>query len=168
MAQIVIKKDFIDNKPVLRVAITDIMTDQTCVDCHNSHPERTWTSDKWKVGDKRGVLEVITPLDEILASNLDARNNIIIFISIIGLFLVLYISYVSMKREKELLDANDELQEKLKNILKDFDKNVIASTTNYERYIIHASDIFCKLSGYSKDERVGEDKHITRQLNTTK
>jgi signal transduction histidine kinase len=89
------------------------MTDQACVDCHNSHPERTWASDKWKVGDKRGVLEIITPLDEILASSLEVRNNILFFVSIIGLFLFLYISYVSIKREKDLLNVNNELQEKL-------------------------------------------------------
>ncbi|NOR57595.1 MAG: DUF3365 domain-containing protein [Sulfurimonas sp.] len=165
---IYIKKDFIDDKPVLRVAITDIMTDQACVDCHNSHPERTWTSDRWKVGDKRGVLEVITPLDEIIASNLSARNNIIIFISIIGLFLVLYIGYVLIKREKELLDANDELQEKLKNILKDFDKNVIASTTDREGNIIYASELFCRLSEYEKDELVGVNHNIVRHEDMSK
>ena len=165
---IYVKKDFLEGKPVLRVVVTDFMTDQACVDCHNSHLERTWSEDMWEIGDKRGVLEIITPIDEILASNLEARNNIVIFISIIGIFLVLYISYVLMKREKELLDANDEIQEKLKNILKDFNKNVIASTTDVDGNIIYASDLFCKLSEYSRDELVGVNHNIIRHEDMSK
>ncbi|WP_373035665.1 PAS domain S-box protein [Sulfurimonas sp.] len=163
-----IKKDFVDNKPVLRVAITDFMTDQACVDCHNTHPERTWEKGFWKLGDKRGVLEVITPLDEVLRSNIKARNNILIFISIIGIFLVAYLSYILVKREKQLLDANNELQEELKNILKDFDTNVIASTTDAEGNIIYASDLFCKISGYTRDELVGANHNIVRHKDTPK
>lgn len=157
---IYIKKEYIDAKPVLRVAVTDFMSDQACVDCHNSHPERTWPSGMWKLGDKRGVLEVITPLSDIIASNIKARNNIIIFISIIGFFLVTFLSYILVKREKTLLDANDELEEELKNILKDFDKNVIASTTDKEGNIIYASDMFCKLSKYTKEELVGANHNV--------
>ncbi|MEA2091377.1 MAG: PAS domain S-box protein, partial [Campylobacterota bacterium] len=163
-----IKKDFIDGKPVLRVAVTDFMTDQACVDCHNSHPEKTWSESMWNLGDKRGVLEVITPLDEIIASNIKTRNNILIFISLIGFFLVTYLSYVLIKREKELLEANDELQEELKNILKDFDKNVIASTTDTDGNIIYASEMFCKLSKYTKDELVGKNHNIIRHKDMPK
>lgn len=50
-----IKKDVIDGKRVLRVAMADFMTMQTCVDCHNSHPDRTWEAGKWKLGDKKEV-----------------------------------------------------------------------------------------------------------------
>jgi adenylate cyclase len=34
---------------------------QDCVDCHNAHPDSTKTD--WKVGEVRGVLELIRPLD---------------------------------------------------------------------------------------------------------
>ncbi len=163
-----IKKDFIDGKPVLRVAVTDFMTDQACVDCHNTHPERTWSEDMWNLGDKRGVLEVITPLDEILASNIRVRNNILIFFSIVGFFLVAYLSYVLISREKELLDANDELQEEFKNLYKDFDKNVIASTTDIKGNILYASEMFCKLSQYSKDELIGKNHNIIRHKDMPK
>jgi len=36
-----VKRDTIDGKPVLRVGVIDYMTDQSCVDCHNSHKDRT-------------------------------------------------------------------------------------------------------------------------------
>ena len=47
-------------KRVLRYAKADLMR-ASCVNCHNTHPE-TPKSD-WKVGETRGILEVIYPLE---------------------------------------------------------------------------------------------------------
>jgi adenylate cyclase len=47
-------------RPSLRYA-TGRRMQETCVHCHNSHPDSPRTD--WKVGDVRGVLESITPLD---------------------------------------------------------------------------------------------------------
>jgi len=54
---------FVDyrGRPSLRFATARVMT-QSCVDCHNSH-EDSPRSD-WRVGDMRGVLEIIRPLDQ--------------------------------------------------------------------------------------------------------
>lgn len=52
--------EVLDGRPVLRLAVADRMQ-QNCVECHNSHPESPKTD--WQVGDVRGVLEVIRPLD---------------------------------------------------------------------------------------------------------
>jgi len=49
----------IDGEPVVRYAQARIMK-QSCVDCHNTHPQSTRKG--WKVGDVRGVLEIIRPL----------------------------------------------------------------------------------------------------------
>src|SRR4051812_36953998 len=49
----------IDGEPVVRYAQARIMK-QSCVDCHNTHPYSTRKD--WKVGDVRGVLEIIRPL----------------------------------------------------------------------------------------------------------
>ena len=49
----------IDGEPVVRYAQARIMK-QSCVDCHNTHPLSTRKN--WKVGDVRGVLEIIRPL----------------------------------------------------------------------------------------------------------
>lgn len=50
----------LDGRDVLRYASADLMRPE-CVACHNSHPESPKTD--WEVGDVRGVLEVVTPLD---------------------------------------------------------------------------------------------------------
>ena len=49
----------INAEPVVRYAQARIMK-QSCVDCHNTHPMSTRKD--WKVGDVRGVLEIIRPL----------------------------------------------------------------------------------------------------------
>ena len=51
----------LENEPVLRYGIAMRM-EQSCCDCHNSHPDSTKTD--WHVNDVRGVLEVIRPLSD--------------------------------------------------------------------------------------------------------
>lgn len=46
----------------MRVAIADTMANQSCVNCHNRHPETP--KNDWKLGDVRGVLEVATPIED--------------------------------------------------------------------------------------------------------
>jgi signal transduction histidine kinase len=115
--------DTIDGKPVVRVAVTDFMTDQSCVDCHNAHPDRTWEKD-WKLGDRRGVLEVITPLEEAYIANDVLKLKILGLIGAGFLLLIIYYSIMLYKRENELLDENDKLdtlvkEEIAKNIQKE-------------------------------------------------
>jgi len=109
-----VKRDTIDGKPVLRVGVIDYMTDQSCVDCHNSHKDRTWEKGHWKLGDKRGVLEVITPLEEDLKANKLMRDKILTFIALVLFILVIYYSIMLIRRENELLTANEFLDTKVK------------------------------------------------------
>ena len=52
--------------PVFRYAVADIMRDQSCVNCHNSHPDSPKTD--WQLGDVRGALEVAVPLAKVEAT----------------------------------------------------------------------------------------------------
>jgi methyl-accepting chemotaxis protein len=56
----------INNKQVVRVALADTMSQQGCVNCHNSHPSTP--KNDWKLHDVRGVLEVQVPIEQQLAS----------------------------------------------------------------------------------------------------
>lgn len=116
-----VKRDTINGKPVLRVAVADYMTDQSCVNCHNSHKDRTWPQGYWKLGDKRGVLEVITPLEEDFNANKEMRNEILLIIGGLLLILVIYYSIMHIKREGELLSANEILDKRVKT---EVEKNV--------------------------------------------
>jgi serine/threonine protein kinase len=51
----------IDGRRVVRYAQARIM-ERTCVECHNTHP--LGSRKDWQVGDVRGVLEIIRPLDK--------------------------------------------------------------------------------------------------------
>ena len=58
-----------DGKHIVRVAVADTMSTQSCVSCHNSDPRSPKTD--WKLGDVRGVLEVTSIID---ASSPTARR----------------------------------------------------------------------------------------------
>jgi methyl-accepting chemotaxis protein len=49
-----------DGQPFMRLATADIMVNDTCVNCHNSHPDSPKRD--WKVGDLRGALAVSIPV----------------------------------------------------------------------------------------------------------
>jgi serine/threonine protein kinase len=51
----------IGGQPVLRYAQARVM-EKSCVECHNGHPQSQRKD--WQVGDVRGVLEIIRPLDK--------------------------------------------------------------------------------------------------------
>lgn len=55
-------KEVLNDKLNFRYAVPDVMR-EACIDCHNNHPDSTKTD--WQVGDVRGVLEVIIPIDKI-------------------------------------------------------------------------------------------------------
>ncbi|MCK9337504.1 MAG: DUF3365 domain-containing protein [Arcobacteraceae bacterium] len=108
------KRDIVDGKEVLRVAVADFMSDQACVDCHNTNALKTWNEEnKWKLGDKRGVIEIIMPLDEEIAANKVMRDKILIFIAVSLGALISYYTYMIIRREKELLDSNYILEQRV-------------------------------------------------------
>ena len=55
-----------------------------------------------------------------------------------------------------------EQKRKMESLLSSFDKNVIASSTNTKGKIIYASEAFCKISGYTLDELLGQNHNIVR------
>jgi hypothetical protein len=50
-----------DGQRVVRYAQARIMQ-RSCVECHNTHPQSP--KKDWQIGDVRGVLEIIRPLDK--------------------------------------------------------------------------------------------------------
>jgi len=92
----IVKKIESNKKQVmLRVAISDQMQVQACVDCHNNHPSTP--KNDWQLGDVRGVLE--TKLD--ITSQLELANTLSMYI-IIGIVLaaviLILISFLLISR----------------------------------------------------------------------
>jgi adenylate cyclase len=60
----------------------------SCVQCHNSHPDSPGTD--WRVGDVRGVLEIIRPLDkDATRMRDDLRGPFLVAAGLCGRLLVL-------------------------------------------------------------------------------
>jgi signal transduction histidine kinase len=111
---LVVTRDTINDKQVIKVAIADYMSESSCVTCHNNHKNRTWDKDKWTLGDIRGVIEIVTPINKPLEDNKNMRNMILIFIFVVFFILIVYYSYMLIKREDELFKINDLLDKKVK------------------------------------------------------
>lgn len=70
-----IKQESLGGREVIRVALADKMVAETCVNCHNTRADTP--KNDWKLNDVRGVLEVISPIDERLAANGSMLNGVI-------------------------------------------------------------------------------------------
>jgi methyl-accepting chemotaxis protein len=78
----------VNGRMSMRYAVADIMK-QACVDCHNNHPESP--KKDWKVGDVRGAVEVIVPVDQV-AAQMNAGTKallIAVFSSLAGLLIIM-------------------------------------------------------------------------------
>lgn len=69
------------DRPSLRYATARRM-DETCVRCHNAHPESP--KKDWKVGDVPGVLEVIRPLDRDVERARQGLRGTLVAMGVIG------------------------------------------------------------------------------------
>jgi len=97
----------------------------------------------------------------------------VIIALVIVILLILYLFY--KKYAKQL---NDEVEEKtlkiktqqkrLESLLKIYDNNVIFSKTDLKGIITHVSNAFCEISGYSKEELIGQPHNCVRHPDMTK
>jgi len=79
------RRDQLDGREVLRVAVADRM-EQSCVNCHNAAADSP--KKDWKVGDVRGLIEVVQPIDVILAGSQNLSRDLVVGGSVGGLVLL--------------------------------------------------------------------------------
>ena len=79
-------------------------------------------------------------------------------ILILSLFIFIYLILRFLKLEKK----SKEEQERLQDLIS---KNIIISTTDLKGNITSASDKFCEVSGYTKEELIGTSHNIIRHSN---
>jgi serine/threonine protein kinase len=88
--------------PALRYAVARRMGDVSCVNCHNSHPDSTFR--QWKVGDVRGVVEIIRPLDRDVARTRTGLRGAFVLMAIIsGTLLGLSVLILIVGRRRQRL-----------------------------------------------------------------
>ncbi|MEQ8504775.1 MAG: adenylate/guanylate cyclase domain-containing protein [Rhodospirillales bacterium] len=77
----------IDGRRAYRVAVGDVFRQQTCVDCHNYHPLSIKKG--WKLGDLRGVFEVVVDVERLLDTGDRVNRFVILSFVASGLLIVL-------------------------------------------------------------------------------
>lgn len=108
----------INGKQVMRYAIADIMRPE-CINCHNTHPDTP--KNDWKVGDMRGVLEIIKPLDSAITltkSSMEETLYLLFGFTVFGITLFSFVIQILHNREKtakiaenKMIRLNEQMQE---------------------------------------------------------
>ena len=94
---------------VVRVALADTMTQEGCVNCHNSHPDTP--KNGWKLGDVRGVLEVQIPIDMQIAAGNNLNFKLISFLVVTLIISLLVLIFTFRKLiTLRLIKVTDALQ----------------------------------------------------------
>jgi len=85
--------------------------------------------------------------------------NYIFILLILDILLIAIAIYLIYSLINPTLDKE---RRELKKYLNVIDKNIITSSTDLKGIITHASQAFCEISGYTKEELVGENHNIIR------
>lgn len=102
-----------DGQRILRYSTANLVTNQTCVNCHNSHPDSAKTD--WQQGDLIGVLEVITPIEKALQSAHYEANRASLIVIVALFLLVLLIRSIIYNKQIIPLRKLHQASTKLKN-----------------------------------------------------
>ena len=169
-----VKEDYINNQKVLRVTVSDTLTSQSCVNCHNSRIDTP--KNDWKLGDVRGAFEVIMPLEEQFLLNPIQIKSIIAFMLFVIASFILHYTILFLRREKEIKFQTTLLEEEVLKRTKDLnssnlllleykkavDASAIVSKSDLIGNIIYVNDTFCEISGYTREELISKPHNIVR------
>lgn len=144
--------DTINGKEVVRVAVADTMTQQGCVNCHNTHPDTP--KNDWKLEDVRGVLEVQMPIDKQIdnAFYLNFTIAMIVLITLaltIGLLFFMFRRLISNRLRtvhsalQDIVEGEGDLSQRLIENPAD-EVGVIAIAFN--QFITHLDNTLCQIN----------------------
>lgn len=108
----------------VRVAIADRMAAQSCVNCHNSHPQSPFK--EWKLGDVRGVLEVEQNIETVAKANSSIAGFSWIMTFLTGAFLIVILTLLLNKLIRPIKDTTFAISKATHEI---FDVSEALSTT---------------------------------------
>ena len=98
----------VDGKSLLRVAVSDRM-DASCVACHNSNPDSP--KKDWKVGDVRGLIEVVTPMAMVTAGAQHLSLKIVAGIIVAGSLLMVALVWIGLRLIRPLRDLTGVIKQ---------------------------------------------------------
>lgn len=169
--------------PVMRHAIP-VRMEQSCIACHNSHPDSPLKN--WKVGDVRGIQDVQVSLSIGDQTKSSAFAGIILLFFITSGILALKESMKANKNLKTLYEEKIYSEEELKLRKDQLEKNIlelsikttviekapfgiaIASLNKSELIIDYANENFLQSTGYDLNQLAGKPYRIFEGEGTDK
>jgi diguanylate cyclase (GGDEF)-like protein/PAS domain S-box-containing protein len=150
-----------------------------CLKCHGKREDAPEFIAKkydkaydYKLGELRGILSIKIPMENVntifdkqFYASLVYDFIMISIVSMLALFLIRFFSRLNVELEKDLDERTNELRHSLSNLesYKDaIDDNLIVTKTDLDGKIIYANDNFCKTTGYSRDEIIGNTHNIVK------
>lgn len=98
------KRENFENQDTVRVVVADVLSHQTCVSCHNSIANTP--KNDWKLGDVRGALEIIVPIEDIISIN---TTNTLQLTLIVFLVLFISISFIYFLINNKILNIIEQI-----------------------------------------------------------
>ena len=131
-----------DGMQSLRYATADRMR-AGCVNCHNSHPDTP--KNDWKLGDVRGVLEVVYPLGAVSnAAHAHVRQSLVLYGVMLALGLIgLTVVFKKLQRRTEEAD--------------NYAREMAESRQRFEDFVETAADWFWEMDASLRFTYISED-----------
>lgn len=168
---IMYKREIYEGKDSIRVTISDTLSAQSCVSCHNSL-ENSPKKD-WKLNDVAGVLEMIVSIEDIINKNRINTIQTALIISFV-LLILLYVIYSLIR--KTILNPIDELITHVIKLKKgDLDTQIILNknneldilSTNIDKMRIRLKNNIFKLEN-TKEKLEDSNSELETSLNNLK
>jgi diguanylate cyclase (GGDEF)-like protein len=96
-----VRREMVNGREVLRVAIGDRM-DASCVACHDTNPLSP--KKDWKVGDVRGLIEVVTPINAVTQGARHLSWKLVASVVLAGSLLLALLLLIGMRLIRPLRD----------------------------------------------------------------
>lgn len=171
--------EMLNGEQVLRYARADVLK-ESCVGCHNSYPGTPKSN--WKVGEVRGVLEVIRPMSSFEFESFGMLKNSFLMMLVVILSMVILIFFILRKLSSSIKlaysayltsdNANKKLTDeivhrekvshdlksssvKMRAIVNSVQEVIIVINENGE--IIECNKAIVDMFGYSQEEMLGQN-----------
>lgn len=137
------KIEEIDGKSYFRMAVPDIMTSQTCLNCHNTDPNSVKTD--WKVGDVRGAVSAKIPLTElegVLSKSFTELSITLIVIALIALASIYGLIHLLLARLSKVrvsvdyVEQTGDMTKRVNDIYNDAIGEIVDKFNRLQNYIL--------------------------------